>query len=280
MKFSLGIILSIFAYSSFNFGQKLEFVIVVPSYNNEKYAKDNLRSICHQKSSRPYEVICIDDCSTDQTGKIMDRYVKKHKLESFVTIIHNTNRMGALANIYNTIHAMIPDNKVVVLCDGDDIFAHNDVLHVLEKVYKDPDVWITYGSTLSIPAGTTQLSRQIPERIFEQKELRSYHFVSQHLRTFKAGLFKKIKKEDLLYEGKFFTMTWDMAFMFPMLEMAAPKAPGEVNHSKYIRKILYIYRTNTGLNDHSVDRELQKKLERVVRQMKPYEPIDSLGNEV
>jgi len=31
---------------------------------------------------------------------------------------------------------------------------------------------------------------------------------------------KKIAKEDLMYEGKFFEMAWDLAFMFPMLEMA------------------------------------------------------------
>jgi hypothetical protein len=33
------------------------------------------------------------------------------------------------------------------------------------------------------------------------------------------GLFKKIKKEDLLYEGEFVLMSWDIAMMFPMLEM-------------------------------------------------------------
>ena len=36
----------------------VEFVIFIPSYNNEKYALENLASVCHQNSSKPYHVIC------------------------------------------------------------------------------------------------------------------------------------------------------------------------------------------------------------------------------
>ncbi len=255
---------------------KPEFVIVVPSYNNEKYAEANLKSICHQNSTNSYQIICVNDCSTDRTGEIMENYIKEHNLRSRVTIVHNEKRVGSLANIYNTIHNRIPSHKVVVLCDGDDMLRDNDVLLALEEAYSEPDIWITYGSTVKIPSGETDLSRDLPDWVLEKKKLREYPFVTQWLRTFKAALFKKIRKEDLLYKGNFFKMTGDMAFMFPMIEMAAPTAPDKKNHSKFIKKILYIYRANTGLNDHTVDRELQKSIERFIRQMPPYEPLDSL----
>ena len=56
----------------------VEFVILITSYNNEKYARRNLDSVVNQRSSKPYQILVIDDGSTDATGKIMDKYVKKH----------------------------------------------------------------------------------------------------------------------------------------------------------------------------------------------------------
>ena len=37
----------------------IEFVIFVPSYNNEKYALGNLVSVCNQKSTNPYHVVLV-----------------------------------------------------------------------------------------------------------------------------------------------------------------------------------------------------------------------------
>ena len=165
-----------------------EFVIVIPSYNNEKWAEDNLRSACFQKSSRPFEVIYINDCSTDRTGEIVDEYVKKNNLESFVTIIHNNENVGQLANWYNTIHNYIPDHKIVVNLDGDDLLAHDEVLLTLEEYYRDPSIWLTYGSAIAHPSGKhlRYMTQGIPNRIFLDNGLRNYRFVAQHLRTFKA----------------------------------------------------------------------------------------------
>ena len=36
---------------------KIEFVILVTSYNNEKYARRNLDSLIHQRSTFPYQII-------------------------------------------------------------------------------------------------------------------------------------------------------------------------------------------------------------------------------
>ena len=132
--------------SATNNTEVVEFVIVIPSFNNEKWARDNLQSACHQLSSRPYEIICINDASSDRTGELMDEYVKEKNLGSRVKVINNQVNMGGVANIYNTVHEYIADHKVVVLLDGDDMLAHDEVLLCLEKYYSDPGVLMTYGS--------------------------------------------------------------------------------------------------------------------------------------
>jgi glycosyltransferase involved in cell wall biosynthesis len=248
-----------------------EFVILIPSYNNEKWVEENLASVCWQKTSKPYQVIYINDCSADKTGELVDSYVKEHDLGSRVTVVHNNNRVGALGNIYNAVHNMIPDHKIVVEVDGDDLLADNEVLLRLENHYKDSNIWFTYSRMVNRPSGIIPEWRcaEIPDSAFQENAIRK-NKLPIHLYTFKAALFKKILRDDLLYEGKFFPMAWDVAILAPMLEMA-----GQL-HTKYINEIQYIYRVNNPLNDFRVSRALQKDLAAYILAKQRYLPLDSL----
>ncbi len=53
--------------------------IVVPAFNEEKYIRDCLRSLMSQEHPGfEYEVIVVDDGSTDRTGAIARRYGARH----------------------------------------------------------------------------------------------------------------------------------------------------------------------------------------------------------
>lgn len=52
--------------------------IIVPVYNVEKYLSDCIKSILNQ-TYRDFELILIDDGSTDSSGKICDEYSKKDR---------------------------------------------------------------------------------------------------------------------------------------------------------------------------------------------------------
>lgn len=267
---------SVEALTQKNSHQPVEFTILITSYKNEKWAEENIKSACSQKSTNPYRVIVINDCSPDNTGKIIDDYIAKNNLSSFVQVIHNKERVGAMANIYYAIHLLIPDNHVVVSLDGDDTLAHNEALLELEKRYQDPNIWITWGSVKKVPTGQEDMSRAVPDSVFREHKLREYPFVTQHLRTFRAGLFKKVKKEDMMHEGKFLSVTWDMAFMYPMLEMATAKVPQANHHHAFIKEILYLYRVDNPLNDFRARAELQARMDKIMRSKPPYLPIDKL----
>jgi len=252
-----------------------EFVLLVLSYNNEKYVVDNLKSICHQDYDIPYEIICVNDCSTDKTGELMETYVREHNLEDKVTIIHNEERKGMTRNTYETIHNHIPDHKIVVKVDGDDVLANNRVLKRLRKEYSNPDIWLTYGQAIRIPGGEL-LSQKIPSKVFYELSHRKWGFSAVALRTFKAGLFKKIKKEDLIHKGEFFAMSGDEAYMFPMLEMCSPIDSEGINHTVFIPEILYFYNVANPLNDHTLNKKLQSDLAKVIRAKPSYNPITTL----
>jgi len=245
------------------------FAVVVPSYNNELWVQQNLQSLATQDYSN-WSLYYINDCSTDQTGKRAEELVKELHLKSKTTLIHNTERHGALANIYNTVQQCKP-HDVIVLLDGDDRLAHSTVLSHLAHVYADSTVWMTYGSFVCDPPGGTKTTcESIPEKVARKNRFRKHSWVTSHLRTFYAKLFHLIKKEDLLWEGEFFPTTWDLAIMFPLLEMASH------GHYKYIQEVLYVYNTQNPLMDRKIHGKLQRKLGKYIRAKERYQPIDTL----
>lgn len=61
--------------------------IVVPVYNVQKYLRQGLDSIVNQ-TLQDIEIICVDDGSTDESGKILDEYAAK---DGRVKVIHKNN---------------------------------------------------------------------------------------------------------------------------------------------------------------------------------------------
>lgn len=61
---------------------------LVPVYNVEKYLKQCVESLLGQKGAT-YEIVLLDDGSTDNSGKICDEYAERHP--EIVRVIHKEN---------------------------------------------------------------------------------------------------------------------------------------------------------------------------------------------
>lgn len=259
-----------FLECAFSLPQKpVEFVVFIPSYKNEKWVQQNLESVV--KQTYPYwSIYYVNDCSPDNTGLLVDQFVQSHGIQDRCRIVHNTTRKLAMQNIYESIHNIAPD-KVVVMLDGDDWFPHENVLKRLARAYSNKKIWLTYGNYLTWPEDKGTTCAEIPKKVRKESLFRSYKWVASHLRSFYAKLFQEIKKEDLQWkDGQFFPMTYDLAIMFPMLEMAKDK------HFLFIPEVLYIYNISNPLNDFKVNLKLQEEIERYIRSRPVYEPLKTL----
>ncbi len=243
-------------------------VIIIPSYNNQKYCKKNLESVFKQHYQN-YRVVYIDDCSTDKTYELVTQTITDYQQWDRVTLVKNKKRCGALENLYNTIHAC-QDYEIIITVDGDDWLENLDVLARINQEYQDPDVWLTYGQFRFWPAGNKGYCREISAEAIKNGNIRRCCGLATHLRTFYAGLFKRIKVEDLQHAGKFFPVTWDKAMMAPMLEMASP------NHFRFIPDVLYVYNFINPLSDARLHGNLQNKLTAIIFRQPCYQPLDVL----
>jgi glycosyltransferase involved in cell wall biosynthesis len=242
-----------------------KIAVIIPSYNNRRWYERNLSSVVAQDYHN-FRVIYVDDCSSDSTGELVEQFIADRNSGSLIHLIRNPVRLGALQNLYNTIHTC-DDDEIIILLDGDDWFAHDGVLQKVDQVYANSDCWMTYGQYRSWPDNGIGFSKEIPHDVIETNRFRENEWCSSHLRSFYAWLFKSIKVEDLISPfGTFYDMAWDQAIMFPMLEMAGYRA-------KFIGEILYIYNAANPINDWKVDRQLQRSLETVIRRQQRYDRL-------
>lgn len=242
------------------------FKIIVPFYNVEKWIKICIRSIKKQ-TIQDFQCVLIDDASTDNTVDVVKEEISND--DRFV-LIENVENLGALENIHNAINFSNPnDDDVIVNLDGDDWFANPNVLATLNSYYTG-DCLITYGSHVIYPGGARSKFCQspVPDHVIENNTFRENPWMTSALRTFKYKLWRRIKVDDLRdLNGNFYKTTWDMAYMFPMLEMAG-------HHSRFVKEIVYVYNQHDH-NDHVVPEKRRSQLanEAEIRKRKKYDRI-------
>ena len=107
--------------------------VIVPVYNKEKYLNRCIESILGQ-TFVDFELILIDDGSTDNSGKICDEYAES---DLRVVVIHKENA-GVCSARNDGINKAVGD--YIVFIDGDDLI-HNRYLELL-YTYRNYDLVI------------------------------------------------------------------------------------------------------------------------------------------
>lgn len=249
-----------------------KFKIVVPMYNVEKWVSNTINSIKKQTHNN-FDCVIIDDISTDDSYNVVKGLIEG---DSRFHLIKNTEKKFALQNIYEGIEYLKPtDRDIIATVDGDDWLYTYDVLEKVNRVYEEENCFITFGTSVYLDdlrkgLVTPNGSAPFPPQVVQGSLYRDYRWQSSHLRTFRYGLWRRIKREDLLQEdGAYYRMAWDLAFMFPMLEMA-------MERHKCITDILYVYNNDNPLNDHKVDTSLQLSTDQIIRKKQRYQRIDNI----
>ena len=101
---------------------KISFIATV--YNKEKYLNSFILSIQNQLLQE-FEIILVDDCSTDKSVNIIYDFMTKDKR---IKIIKNKNNMGSLYSRY--IGAIHTKGKYIIFVDSDDIILKEGLIKV------------------------------------------------------------------------------------------------------------------------------------------------------
>lgn len=121
----------------------LFFSIIVPVYNTERELKRCIESVTVQ-SFRDYEVLLIDDGSTDGSGELCDVIEKK---DNRFHVFHQSNQGSSAARNKGIMHAK---GQYVLFLDSDDCWSDSSALSkISEIIMKTPNIdVITSGVSL------------------------------------------------------------------------------------------------------------------------------------
>jgi len=217
------------------------------------------------QSHTHFRVCVVDDCST-QPGQrpLIDHYCRKWGW----TALFNDERVGCLANTAKAIEALeCEPSDVIVTLDGDDWFAHTDVLATLDRVYESGGVELTYGQYMRYPSCERGHCRKVGRRVHKKMMYRDVPFRMSHLRSFLFSLWSKINDQDLRdSSGRYYTHATDTAFMYPMLEMSGTR-------SRFLDEPLYIYNRDTPFNEDKCGKSMQDEVAKSIRQLPRYQRV-------
>jgi GT2 family glycosyltransferase len=130
--------------------------VVIPVYNNWWVTYRCLRTLQMNSDKTPYEVVVVDDASTDQT---------KEALENLrgITVVRNLTNIGYLLSTNRGASMASPSSKYLVLLNNDTEPLNGWLDNLFKTIENDNSIAIV-GSALISPDGTVQ---EVGAQIFE-----------------------------------------------------------------------------------------------------------------
>jgi teichuronic acid biosynthesis glycosyltransferase TuaG len=117
--------------------------ICIAAYNVESYISECLLSIFQFEKTIQKEIIIVDDCSNDNTVKIVRFMIKKYGEENIILIENNQN-LGP-AGSYNMAvkHA---HGKYITFLDSDDFLIASGLSKKVEILENNRELQLIYGN--------------------------------------------------------------------------------------------------------------------------------------
>ena len=116
--------------------------VIIPIYNVEKYLHQCLNSVINQ-TLKDIEIVCVEDCSTDDSAKILKEYARKDS--RIVPIFHEKNR-GCVVTRRDGVRKST--GEYILFLDSDDFLAGNACEKLYKKIKEKKVDILHFGSTV------------------------------------------------------------------------------------------------------------------------------------
>jgi len=93
--------------------------VIMPTYNCAKFIGETIESIQEQTYNN-WELIIVDDCSTDNTKDVVDKFIKLDK-----RINYNCLKKNSGAAVARTTAMNLANGEYMAFCDSDDVWERD-----------------------------------------------------------------------------------------------------------------------------------------------------------
>ncbi|MDH5543546.1 MAG: glycosyltransferase [Nitrospinota bacterium] len=184
----------------------VEASVIVPAYNAAKRISFCVESLLTQQTTRKYEIIVVDDGSTDNTAEIMASF-------PVARLLRQENSGPAAARNHGAREAR---GRILLFTD-DDCIAEGDWL---EKMLKPFDIFDIAGVKGTYLSRQTEITARFVQIEYEEKydELKKHEYID-FIDTYSAGFRKKVFLDAGGYDSQFRTASVeDQEFSFRLAD--------------------------------------------------------------
>lgn len=216
----------------------MDISIIVPVYNVENYLKECLNSLLNQDFDGEYEIVCVNDGSTDNSLIILKEY---EKLNDKIVLIDQENK--GLSGARNSGLKNAKGNYIMFL-DSDDYLKNEKVLPLLyEEVEKNSLDFVVADFEYDYEDKSKNYRIKRSDRI-KNKVMNGREFYDLGIKTksIMSIVVNKLYRRDFLIKNNICFLEnaiyEDMEF--------TPKVYYLANKVKYIDEVIYMYRQREG----------------------------------
>ena len=139
------------------------FSILVPVYNSEDYMDACIQSALNQ-TYKDFELVLVDDGSTDKSGSVCDRYAAE---DSRIKVFHKENEGPLLTREYAIEHA---SGKYLLFLDSDDSIMPYALETLKKEIESDTGIdCVLFGLQMLTDGKTVRINQEKQRAVFEEK---------------------------------------------------------------------------------------------------------------
>lgn len=258
---------------------KPKISIVVPSYNRAEFIPATIDSIL-QQSFQDFELIFIDDGSTDNTTQIMKKYTDS---DYRVKYFKQVNSERAVARSYGI---SLATGDFVCLVDSDDLWYPNKLETQLKVMEADPEIVLSYAAVNRIDFDGNRVAAAPRQHQGESGyvffDLLKRNFIPSVTPMIKADVAKRIGKqvtELIPYEDWDFWLRISREGKF--FHIVEPLGDYRIHPGQSVQNVKadHIEKVTMAVLDRNTDPE-QANLTKYLEQSMPEEDINSFATQV
>lgn len=111
-------------------------------YNQAAYVEETIRSIVEQQFDQPFELVIGDDCSTDGTREVCEKWAREYP--SIIRLLPPCENLGVIRNFFRVLGEA--QGKYVAICEGDDYWRDQTKLQKqVDYLEAHPACGMVYG---------------------------------------------------------------------------------------------------------------------------------------
>lgn len=135
--------------------------VLIPAYNHERYLKDTINSVLNQSFS-DFELLILDDCSTDNTAEVIKTFSDKR-----ITCIFPEKNCGTVRSLNHLLE--LSKGEYIAVLGSDDVWHTDKLQQQVEFLDNNPSIAACFTKAKIIDDNSAEITSDsgFPINIFE-----------------------------------------------------------------------------------------------------------------